>query len=229
MRTAIDHHRRGEIATLFERAKDASLAPEWQQELERAWSDNHRLREENAELVRELAVAHANLRAMSRHLPASVVDPETVAVAADAPDPQDVAEAVERARAECERLVFLDDSIESARRAGYRQPGRVYKALLAMDEVAEEWGRGQLPTGFHDAFAERGFDFAAHVSPTALGKHGHEYERTYEGRTITMGPHLALGRGSPVTCCRIYFHLDEEKRIFVVGHVGRHLSDSTSG
>lgn len=70
---------------------------------------------------------------------------------------------------------------------------------------------------------------SAHVSPTTLGKYAHEYERNYEGRTITMGPHLALGRGSPVACCRIYFSLDDERHVFVVGHVGNHLSDSTSG
>ena len=228
LRSAMERHRRSEIAGLFERAKEASLAPEWQGELERAWSEVDRLREDYAEVAQQLEVAHDNLRAMSRHLPAAVAEALVEDVAATSA-PTSVAEAVERAQAECEHLVFLDDAVESARRAAYRQPARVYAALSAMDEVAAEWRAGHIPTGFRDAFAERGFSFSANVSPTALGKHGHEYERTYDGRTIALGPHLGLGRGSPVACCRIYFHIDEQSRLFVVGHVGSHLSDTTTG
>ncbi|HUP69683.1 MAG TPA: hypothetical protein VM142_07685 [Acidimicrobiales bacterium] len=229
LRAAVEEHGRGEIARLFARAKDASLGPEWQRELERAWSEIERLREENAELALQLAVAHDNLRAMSRSAPPGVLDDESVAADDEADSPATVTEAVERARDECDFLVVLDDCFESARRATYRQPARLHKALSAMNEVAREWSRGELPTGFRDAFAERGFEFSAHVSPTTLGKYAHEYERNYEGRPVMMGPHLALGRGSPVACCRIYFYLDEDRHAFVVGHVGNHLSDSTSG
>lgn len=229
LRAAAEEHGRGEIAELFARAKEASLGPEWQRELERAWSEVERLREENAELALQLAVAHENLSAMSRHAPRSIIDGEPAVADEDSEAPATVAEAIRRAQSECGRLVFLEDCFEAARRATYRQPGRVHKALLAMDEVAGEWSRGELPSGFRDAFSRRGFDFAAHVSPTALGKYAHEYERNYEGRTITLGPHLALGRGSPAACCRIYFWLDEDRHAFVVGHVGNHLSDSTSG
>ena len=45
------------------------------EELERAWSEADRLREENVELAGRLAVALDNLRAISRH-PPSVVDEE---------------------------------------------------------------------------------------------------------------------------------------------------------
>lgn len=228
LRSAMERHRRREIAGLFERAKEASLAPEWQGELERAWRELDRLREDYAELAQQLAVAHENLRAMSRHVPAAMAEALVEDVEASRL-PTSVAEAVERAKADCEHLVILDEAVVSARRAAYRQPARAYAALVAMDEVAAEWRAERLPSGFHDAFAERGFSFAANVSPTALGKHGHEYERTYDGRTITLGPHIALGRGSPVACCRIYFHLDEERGLFVVGHVGSHLSDTTTG
>ena len=54
LRLATERHRRAEIARLFDRAKDASLAPEWQEELERAWSDNARLQEEVADLAAQL-------------------------------------------------------------------------------------------------------------------------------------------------------------------------------
>ena len=100
---------------------------------------------------------------------------------------------------------------------------------MAMEEVAAAWREGALSSSFYEAFAERGFAFATQVSPTALGKYRQDYERTYEGNKVLLGPHIRLGAGSAEACCRIYFHLDEVKRHFVVGHVGNHLSDSTSG
>ena len=66
------------------------------------------------------------------------------------------------------------------------------------------------------------------MGPT-LGRFPHEYERTYLGKRIVLGPHIRLGRGSPEACCRIYFYFDEEAGVCVVGHVGNHLSDRTTG
>ncbi len=43
-----------------------------------------------------------------------------------------------------------------------------------------------------------------------------------------LGPHIVLGIGSPDTCARIYLYLDKERHRVVVGHVGRHLPDSTA-
>lgn len=228
LRTAIELHGRGEIARLFDRAKEASLAPEWQEELEDAWSRLDRLQAENAELARQLAVAHDNLRAISQHMPAVLGEEETEGDASEEGVPANLAEAVLWARSRCDNLVFLDDSLDSARRSAYRYPARVLQALVVMDEVAGRWSRDELPSGFRDAFTEHGLEFAASVSPTALGKYPHEYQRTYQGTTINLGPHLVL-RGGTGGGCRIYFHLDEQKRRFVVGHVGRHLSDTTTG
>ena len=229
LRTTIESQRRSEIAALFARAQEASLAPEWQSELERAWTELDRLRDDYAEVAAQLAVAHENLRAMARHTPPAVIADDLAGGEDTTTGVRTVAQAVEEAGAVCRHLVILDEARDSARRAAYRQPARVYRALLAMDEVAGEWSGGSLPTGFRDAFAEHGFVFASDVSPSALGRYAHEYERTYDGGTVALGPHLAIGRGSPVACCRIYFYLDEERHLFVVGHVGNHLSDSTSG
>ena len=209
-----------------------SLAPEWQQELERTWSEVELLREQNADLAKQLAVAHENLQAMA----AAVVPRDDDEIDVDAAGdldagaaPATVAEAVEWAAARADHLVFLDDAVASARRAAYRQVGRLWLALTAMDEVAGAWQRGELGAGFLPAFAERGFDFSPAISSTVIGRYPHEYERTYEGERIVLGPHLRLGRGSPEACCRIYFYVDQAKKAFVIGHVGNHLSDNTSG
>jgi hypothetical protein len=51
-------------------------------------------------------------------------------------DPASIAEAVELAAAGCEHLVLLDEARTSVARAAYRQSGRLWRALVAMDEVA---------------------------------------------------------------------------------------------
>ncbi len=228
---ALASARRAEVDRLWARASEASLAPEWQDELERAWADNERLRVERDDLMTQLATAQENLAAIAAYrVPGNGEGGPPRAEGHDPGDvPTSVAQAVAWAADECEHLVFLKEAIEAAERAAYRHPGRVWRALLAMDEIASAWSRKELGSSFFDAFAERGFDFRSQVSMIATGRWGHEYERTYEGRVVTMGPHLALGRGSPEACCRIYWSLDEDEKVFVVGHVGRHLSDTTTG
>jgi hypothetical protein len=227
IREAAEAHRRAEIDGLWARAREASLAPEWQEELERALSEADRYRREAGDLRRELAVARQNLVDMAAGCvaPADRTAPEV----SGSPCPKTVAEAVVWAAGRCARLVILPECADSARHAAYRQPARVWRGLVAMNEVATSWARGKLDGGFAAAFAERGFDFAPRVSEITLGKYGHAYQRRWRGRLITLGPHLRLGRGSPETCCRIYFDLHRETHRFVVGHVGNHLADSTSG
>ncbi len=228
IRAELERQRRAEMASLWSRAKEASLAPEWQEELERAWAENERLREENQGLLGRLAVAEDNVRALSMNRVTESGSDAEVAGDDAQEAPRTVAEAVEWAAERCPHLVVLDDAIAAARRSPYRQPGRVWQALRAMDDVAAAWDEGQLPGGFREAFTGRGFDFASNVSPSALGRYPQDYERTYDGRVVALGPHLGLGRGSPEACCRVYWYLDEDRRRFVVGHVGHHLRDSTT-
>ena len=229
IRTELERQRRVEMASLWSRAKEASLAPEWQDELERSWAEIEGLREDNQRLMSQLAVAEENVRALTLSGAAGMAA-DGAQIAEDIAEdlPNTIVEAVELAAERCEHLVILEEAVASARRSPYRQPARLWQALEAMDDVAAAWGRGQLPTGFRDAFAALGFSFSSNVSPTALGKYAQDYERTYGGRVATLGPHLALGRGSPEACCRIYWYLDEDRRRFVVGHVGAHLRDSTT-
>ncbi len=50
-------------------SKEASLAPEWQEELERAWGEIDHLHEEIADLTHQLHVVHENLAALGRWVP----------------------------------------------------------------------------------------------------------------------------------------------------------------
>lgn len=226
----IERERRAELRRLSVRAQEASLAVDWQDELERAWSENELLRSASESLSGQLAAAHENLRAVTSRLAAvdSATDP-VMGTTYGSDQPLSVGEAVDWAASRCSRLVFLEESRVSARRATYRQPARVLKALVALDRAVVAWQRDELNGGFRRALAEEGFDYGHSLSAAAVGRFPHEYARTYLGRRIALGPHIRLGRGSPEACCRIYLYFDEDARVAVIGHVGNHLSDRTSG
>lgn len=226
---AIERQRRAELHRLSVRASEASLAVDWEHELESAWSENERLREECAALSEQLATALENLRAVAVHWAGNGASDPVPAQPPETEEPQSVLQAVEWAASRCTGLVILDEALDSARRATYRQPARVLKALLAIDRAVHGWQHGHLDGGFRNVFAEQGLDYSHTLSPSTLGRFPHEYERTYLGKRIVLGPHIRLGRGSPEACCRIYFYLDEEAGVCVVGHVGNHLSDRTTG
>lgn len=231
VRAATERQRRAELRSLWTRAREASLAPDWEQELERAWAENDRLQARNAELSEQLSAAHDNLRAMAARWGAGPPQADEAAeIEPGAEDtPVSVLQAVEWAATRCSHLVFLEDAFSSARRATYRQPARVWRALLALEEAVGAWSRDDLEGGFRRALARGGIDYSHTLSAATVGRHPHEYERTYDGKRVVLGPHLRLGRGSPEACCRIYLYLDEEKRRCVVGHVGNHLTDRTTG
>lgn len=170
------------------------------------------LEEENERLEDELAAARAELDRLRHRL-----------------DITSVAEAVERAAVDLAGdLVFLREAHDSAAESPYHSPARVYEALGALAEAARRYADDDLPGGFAAFFAERGLDFAQGVSPTARHRWPREYERTYAGTTVTLGPHLRFGTGPPRSHCRIYWHLDDDARVIVIGHVGKHLTDTNT-
>ncbi len=125
-------------------------------------------------------------------------------------------------------LVVLEPALESAAETRYAQLERAGAALKAVGKVAQGWHDGDLGMGFEEAFREHGFELRS-VGSVTQGRYPREYGRTYRGRRVLLGPHLALGDGgSTDTIFRIYWYLDEDLRTFVVGHVGRHLPDSTN-
>ncbi len=125
-------------------------------------------------------------------------------------------------------LVVLPEALDAAEQTRYRLVARASAAFDAIGQVAVAWREGNLGVGFRDAFAELGFDYRL-VSEITQGRHRSDYERTYDGHRILLGPHLALGDGgSTDTILRIYWFIDEDAHCFVIGHAGRHLPDSTT-
>jgi outer membrane murein-binding lipoprotein Lpp len=148
----------------------------------------------------------------------------------DRPEPKTVIEAVEEAKRRSTHVTFLDEAFASARESPYKQPVRVYSALLAIEDVARAW-RAQLAGGpgigsRHAAFRQRGFEYKDDISDIAEGRWGDEYTYTYEGRRVLFAPHITIGAKSADRCISIHMHWDEAKRRVVIAHVGRHKTNT---
>lgn len=152
---------------------------------------------------------------------------------ADAP-PATVLEAVERAGATAASLRFTDDALSSAADSPYRRPGEVLDVLRTLDELAalhadpDGFGRSLV-----QAATERGLSYKQDVSEIARSRNPHEYSTTVDGHRVDLGPHVALGSGSGAGfIARIYLHVADGSgpvpRGIYVGHVGRHLPDTTT-
>jgi hypothetical protein len=196
-------------------------------------------REELLRQVEELREAAAQdakaIARLSATLGESAAGPEGNGAAAEpqAP-PATVAEAVERAASEARHLVFTRAAHEAAADSPYRRPGDVLDTLLRLDELAALYAD---PDGFgrslSQAADELGLTWRQNVSGVARSRKPHAYTVTHDGERLELGPHVAIGSGSGAGfIARIYLHVadgsGEVPRGLYVGHVGRHLPDTTT-
>jgi len=209
------------------RALEARLrvhaSAEWLDEYDRTLSHLEELRDE-VELQRQV------IAEVRRRTPGSLAFLDSPG---ESP-PATVAEAVERAVALCSHLVFLPEAIESARRSPYRRPYEMLNELLVLEEVAAQWAQPDgIGRSLSAAAADRGIDTWGRATRVG-GAIGRQYERNWNGSRIRLEEHVRVGTGSGAQfCARIYFHKhdpgDFAARRFVIGHVGAHLDDSTTG
>jgi hypothetical protein len=194
-------------------------------------SRNDQLREQSEGLRAGLQLAQENFRAIRQSQ--AEAEAASVETASDEPgaDPQSVEEAVLAAKQEYEdTMVVQDSALDSAKESPFMQYKKVSQALLAMHEVCLSWRQSRktkTPMGtFEQAFATKGFVYKSRESATSRGKWSEEYEMTYKGQRVSIESHLALGKGGPDTCLRIYFYADTQDEKFIVAHVGRHKTNT---
>src|SRR4051794_31971862 len=154
----------------------------------------------------------------------------------DAPvagEPTSVLEAVQLAADRVTHLVLLPDAFDSAEDSPFRRPQLVLDALLKLDELAQLYSQ---PEGVGESIGtiarQLGLDWIPDTTDWG-GPRGRHYEVRWNGKKFRLGPHVRLGTGSGAgSTARIYGFFfdgdDEQGRTFVVGHVGRHLPDSTT-
>lgn len=137
-----------------------------------------------------------------------------------------VRQAVDRAVAEAgDRLVFLDRARKSAYEfEGYNDPERMYHVLCDVAEASDLYSQGSLGMTLNEWFLQRGYEYSARNDAARSRKYERHYKVHYQDRQVLMEPHLKVDQStSPDQCLRIYWYIDTDERIFVVGHAGRHL------
>jgi hypothetical protein len=223
-------------------SRDASAAPAQPRDDERV----DELREELAgaerfadALTEQLHEAHDRLAARDRELAelrrslgrAGEADPGD----GDArePEPATVLEAVERAAQRLPNLVFAPRAFESAEDSPFARPGLIYENLERLDELAARYAQGDIGEKVSDLAFRLGMNWRGGISERTRTRYGKEYSFLHAGRTWELGPHLRIGSGQGAgAIARIYLALhpgdDEVPRGVIVGHVGRHLPDSTT-
>ncbi|HVE68145.1 MAG TPA: hypothetical protein VNB64_06145, partial [Solirubrobacteraceae bacterium] len=130
-------------------------------------------------------------------------------------------------------LRFAPRAYESAEDSPFARPGLIYENLERLDELAARYAQGDIGEKVSDLAFRLGMNWRGGISERTRTRYGKEYSFGYAGRTWELGPHLRIGSGQGAgAIARIYLALhpgdDEVPRGVIVGHVGRHLPDSTT-
>lgn len=216
--------------------QDAS--EEWLAAHEAALAELEAIRAHRDELTRrvgELEDAARKDRQAIAELSAALGDraPAEEDAPAEEEAPKSVLEAVRLAAESCPNLVFTEAALDSAADSPYRRPEEILETLRKLDGLAERYNAGEMGVSLGQAAQEEGLAWRAGVSELARTRWAKHYVVTHDGRKLDLGPHVALGSGSGAGfVARIYLHLADGNggvpRGIYVGHVGRHLPDTTT-
>lgn len=206
-------------------------APEADAELLRAWEADlvalESVQRISAELETENERLQADLNAVIGTFERAVRAAAEARPERCLPEARTLFEAVQIAKGMCCHLRFLPEADESARTWQFARPEVVLEALLTLDDLAGRWRDGDLDSGFMAAALAAGLPWKPAISQTARTRYRDDYVRRLDDHEIMLSPHLSWGVRAD-NAVRVYLHLDRETRTVVVGHVGRHLRDTTN-
>ena len=219
----------GEPSEEWLRAHEAALA-----ELEQVRAHRDEVLRDNDALEAEAERQRMAIAELSAALGSAA--PEAAEAAADSADeePTSVLEAVRIARETLPHLVFTESADESAADSPFRRPQEILECLRKLDKLAALYGD---PDGFGasllQAAQQLGINWRTGVSELARNRWPNAYTVSYNGASLELGPHVAIGSGSGAGfVARIYLHVADGSgpvpRGIYVGHVGRHLPDTTT-
>jgi hypothetical protein len=149
------------------------------------------------------------------------------------PEPSSVAEAVSLAASSCPHLVFAPRAFESAEDSPFGRPALILENLQRLDALAALYLEGDIGERLSDVAFRHRLAWRGGVSDTTRQRHAADYTVSLDGRQFPLGPHVRIGSGKGAgDVARIYLSLHpgdaETPRAVIVGHVGRHLPDSTT-
>lgn len=222
---------RGRIADLERRATsptaDAEMLRAWEADLvslEHVQREAADLRAENDRLQDEM---NALLAAFDIAVADAAKQHETPWAKEALPTPTTLAEAVQIASTICGNLAFLPEAFRSAEAWRFPRPEVALAALHRLDQLALAWREERLGGAFTVAARAAGLPWRPAISRTAQTEYRDDYMRRFGDREVLLGPHLAWGT-TPDNALRVYLYLDRATRSVVVGHVGRHLRDTSN-
>ena len=231
-------HERREAAEDATAGAREDASEDWLAAHEAALAELQAIRAHRDELVRrvdEHVDAAARDRQAIAELSAALGDRAPAAEDAGQPEeaPKSVLEAVRVAAETCPNLVFTESAFDSAADSPYRRPEEILETLRTLDALAERYTAGEMGVSLGQAAQEAGLAWRAGVSELARTRWAKHYVVTHDGHRLDLGPHVALGSGSGAGfVARIYLHLADGNgdvpRGIYVGHVGRHLPDTTT-
>jgi hypothetical protein len=233
--------RRADAERTAEAAPDGEPSDEWLRAHEAAIAELDQVRAHREELLRRTEQLEAEaerqreaIGRLSALLGTGGEESRPAEGAADEDAPTSVLEAVRIARETLPHLIFTEAADESAADSPYRRPGDILDTLRRLDRLAElHADPAGFGTSLTQAAQELGLSWRAGVSELARNRWPNAYTITHDGRSLELGPHVAIGSGSGAGfVARIYLHVadgsGDAPRGFYVGHVGRHLPDTTT-
>jgi len=132
-----------------------------------------------------------------------------------------------------DNLEILDSAVESAAVCPFRNFGRVYQVLQAIDEVAESWKtsletKSSMGGGLVQAFRLKGFDFKNDISQTCRTKFEDDYKFMYRGERQMFAQHITEGSGNPNSCFSVHMLFDQDAKKVAIAYVGIHRRNTST-
>ncbi len=200
---------------------------EFEQQVKKLQLDTQSLKESEDGLRRKLYESRENYRAlqsayvaMRRSESGPIQSP-----GANGEDLPDIKTAVEVAGHSFEdRLLFALNS-KSEKNPSFEDTTSVWKAFewLATEYYDSRCNGFDGVDGFDEASREAcGLWYKPKQSDTAKGKYPDHYTTKVNGTTYWLDEHIGRGSGDPRTMIRIAFAWDKDRKVVVVGYIGRH-------
>ena len=200
---------------------------EFEQQVKALQLDTQSLRENEDGLRRKLYESKQNYRALRsafvamRRSEADLIQSPS----ANGEDIPDIKSAVELAgRSFEDRLLFALNS-KSEKNPSFEDTTSVWKAFewLATEYYDSRCNGFDGVDSFDEASREAcGLWYKPKQSDTAKGKYPDHYTTKVNGTTYWLDEHIGRGSGDPRTMIRIAFAWDKDRRVVVVGYIGRH-------
>jgi len=241
-----------QIDSLVGETEDRKAVGELAARVRRAWEKRESykqgdtyldvLHDENDDLrakVRELGtlVARLHQEIADRDTRLTELDrrPETPV----APPPATLFEALRRVERDyAEAITVHPRALKSAKDSPFQDVDKAHTALRLLARYARERLEatstpGCRPPGAREWFKQHREEapwlgYAPHESKTSTTMWADERTLEHAGESLLIEQHLRIGKGSPADLLRIHFAIHQASGQVVIGHCGRHLTNTRS-